>query len=216
MRLHRPFLFVAGSVLCHGGAVILRLRVCAALAECAAMEDDLTPIIDALAALLAGNPWAFESGKLVWRQRDFDPRDGEELIVREFAVSGHLLLVLIGDGRKAIPCKLLGAFAGGEANAGIQIIPERSLKVDKGRGHLAEIKKLKSALAEAAAGNHADRIGCATVDFYKGHEALALSPARVCDAQQRTCVHGHADAEDLARAEVAVCDGGVCKQRLQL
>ena len=54
--------------------------------------------------------------------------------------------------------------------------------VDEGGGHLAPVAELEGALAEAAAGDDADGVGGAAVDFDEGDEAFAVVAARVVDA----------------------------------
>ena len=98
------------------------------------------------------------------------------------------------------------------------------VEVDEGGGHLAEVAMLEGSLAEAAAGDYGDGIGGAAVDFDEGDEALAIgvegavgegAGAGVVDAEAREAEHGHADAEDLAGAEMAVGDFGFVEERVE-
>ena len=82
---------------------------------------------------------------------------------------------------------------------------------------------LEGSLAEAAAGDDRNRICCTAVDFDESDEALAVgvegavgdvAGAGVVDAETREGEHGHANAEDLAGAEVAVSDFGFVEERV--
>ncbi len=85
-------------------------------------------------------------------------------------------------------------------------------EVDEGGGHLAPVAELEGALAEAAAGDDADGVGSAAVDFDKGDEAFAVAAAGLVDAEALAAEHGHAYAEDLAGAEVAVGGFGLLEE----
>ncbi len=98
---------------------------------------------------------------------------------------------------------------------------EFGVEVDEGGGHLAEVAEFEGAFADAGGGDDADGVGGAAVDFDEDDEALAVGVepavgegalAGVLDAEAREGEHGHADAEDLAGAEVAVGNFGVVEK----
>ncbi len=95
------------------------------------------------------------------------------------------------------------------------------VEVDEGGGHLAEVAELEGALADAGGGDDGDGVGGAAVDFDEDDEALAVgvegavgegAEAGVVDAETEEGEHGHADAEDLAGAEVAMGEFGVVEE----
>ena len=91
-------------------------------------------------------------------------------------------------------------------------------EVDEGGGHLAPVAELEGALAEAAAGDDGDGVGGAAVDLDEGDEAFAVGIDEafgVVDAEALAAEHGHADAEDLAGAEVAVGDFGFAEEGVE-
>ena len=85
-------------------------------------------------------------------------------------------------------------------------------EIDEGRGHLAPVAELERALAQPAAGHHADRVGGAAVDLDKGDQALAIAAARLLDAQASAAQHRHAHTQDLSRAKMAVGDFGLAAE----
>ena len=96
---------------------------------------------------------------------------------------------------------LLGGFQCGDADGSVPVA-----EVDEGCGHLAPVAELQRSFAEAAAGDDGDGVGGAAVDLDEGDEALAVGAFGVVDAEALAAQHGHADAKDLAGAEVAVGD----------
>ena len=91
-----------------------------------------------------------------------------------------------------------GVFEGYDAHAAARY------EIDECCGHFAPVAELEGTLAEPAAGDEADCIGGAAVDFDKGYEALAIGTAGVGDSQALKTEKGHAHAEDLPGAQVAV------------
>ena len=57
-------------------------------------------------------------------------------------------------------------------------------------GHFAPVAEFQGALAEAASGDHGDRVGGAAVDFDECDEALAVFAARIVDAELLQAEHG--------------------------
>jgi len=103
-------------------------------------------------------------------------------------------------------------------------VAEFFVEVDEGGGHFAEVAMLEGPLAETAAGDYRDCIRGTAVDFDEGDEALAvgvegavreMAGAGIVDAETREGEHGHADAEDLAGAEMAVGDFGFVEERVE-
>ena len=189
----------------------------AAEADAGAVAFDEAVEVDAFAAEGAGYALAFEAGEFAGWEWDADPVGAEELVVGELAVGLHLLGVLFERGVEFFGAGL-GGFEGYDAEAFVDVGIEWGVEIDEGGGHLAEVAEFQGALADAAAGDYADGVGGAAVDFDEGDEALAVgvevavgegSGARVVDAQLTEGEHGHADAEDLAGAEMAVGYFGV-------
>jgi hypothetical protein len=211
------------------GLVVEGGGVGAGQAEAGAIAFDEAIEVDAFAAAGAGYALAFVAGEFAGRERDADPLGGEELVVGELAVGFHLLRVFFEIGVEFAGAGL-GGFEGYDAEGfvvvlvGIVGVAEFLVEVDEGGGHLAEVAMFEGSLAEAAAGNDRDGIGGAAVDFDEGDEALAIgvegavgegAGAGVVDAEAREAEHGHADAEDLAGAEMAVGDFGFVEERVE-
>ena len=83
-------------------------------------------------------------------------------------------------------------------------------EINESGGHFSPVAEFEGALAEAASGDYRDGVGGAAVDFDESYEALAVFfvAARVFYAELGQAEHGHADAEDLAGAKVAVGEFG--------
>ena len=179
--------------------------------------------VDAFVAEVAGDSLAFEAGEFVGGERDADPGGAEEVVVGELAVGLHLLRIFFEVGVEFAGA-IFGAFEGYDAEAFVVVgVADFLVEVDEGGGHLAEVAELEGSLADAAAGDDSDGVGGAAVDFYEGDEALAvvvegavgeMAGAGVVDVEAREGEHGHADAEDLAGAEMAVGLFGVLEERV--
>jgi hypothetical protein len=184
--------------------------------------------VDAFAATGAGYALAFVAGEFAGGERDAHPFGGEEFVVGEFAVGLHLLRVLFEIGVEVAGAGL-GGFEGYYAEGfvvvlvGVIGVAEFFVEVDERGGHLAEVAMLEGSLAETAAGDYRDCIRCAAVDFDEGDQALAIGAegavgemagAGVVDTETGEGEHGHADAEDLAGAEMAVGDFGFVEERV--
>ena len=191
-------------------------------AEASAVTFDEAVEVDAFVAAVAGDAGAFEAGELAGGKGNADPLGAEEVFVGEVAVGLHLLRVLFEVGVEFAGA-VLGGLEGYDAEALVVVgaVVELGVEVDEGGGHLAEVAELESSLADAAAGDDADCVGGTAVDFYEGDEALAvgvegavgkMAGAGVVDAEAREGEDGHADAEDLAGAEMAVGLFGVVEE----
>jgi hypothetical protein len=176
--------------------------------------------VDAFAAAGAENALAFVSGELAGGERHTDPGFGEEIGVREVAVGVHLLGIFFEVGIELVG-EVFGGFEGDDADGFEVMIAEGLVQVDEGRGHFAEVAEFEGALADAGTGDDADGVSGAAVDLDEDDEALAVgvegavregAGAGVVDAQLLEGKHGHADAEDLAGAEVAVGEFGVVEE----
>jgi len=206
------------------GAVVAGFGVGAGQAEALAVAVDEAVEVDAFVAAVAGDALAFEAGEFVGRERDADPLGAEEIFVGEVAVGFHLLRVFFEVGVE-FAGTVFGGFEGYDAEAFVVVgVAEFLVEVDEGGGHLAEVAELEGSLADAAGGDDADGIGCTAVDFYEGDEALAvgvegavgeMAGAGVVNVEAREGEHGHADAEDLSGAEVAVSDFGVVEEGVE-
>lgn len=157
-------------------------------AEDLSLLSNLATEIDSFAAVFAHDTLALVARQFFRRQVNLDPLNLEELFVTHFAVSEHLLLVLVVKFWMHAPRQLLGRFAGGDSDGAIV------REVDEGRSDLSPIAKLKSTFTQAAAGNYGDGIGGATVDLDKSHGALAVATTRIVDAQFPQPEHRHSDA----------------------
>ncbi len=182
----------------------------AAVAESFSVAEGLAVIVDAFAALRAGDAGGFVPGHLARVNGDGNPLFTEEVCVGEFAVGEHLLLVFVFDVRVEVAGALFGRLESGDAkgfvDGGVPLGREGRGEIDEGCGHLAPVAKFDGALAEAAAGDDGDGVGGAAVDLDIGDEALAVDALWVVDAEAFAAEHSHAYAKDLASAQVAVGD----------
>ena len=144
-------------------------------------------------------------------------------MVGEVAVGLHLLGVLFEVGVEFAGA-VLGSLEGYDAESFVAVVGEGLVEVDEGGGHLAEVAELEGTLAHAAGGDDGDGVGGAAIDFDDGDEALAvgvegavgeMAGARVVNVEPVKGEHGHADAEDLAGAEMAVGDFGFVEERVE-
>jgi len=206
------------------GVVIEGGGVCTGQAEASAITFDEAIEVDAFAAAGAGYALALVAGKFVGGEGDANPFGGEEFDVGEITVGLHLLRVLFQVGVEFTGAGL-GGFEGYYAEGFVVVgVGKFFVEVDEGGGHLAEVTMLEGSLAETAAGDDRYCIRCTTVDFDEGDEALPvgiggsvgeLAWAGVVDAQTLESEHGHADAEDLAGAEMTVGDFGFVEERVE-
>jgi hypothetical protein len=211
------------------GLVVEGGGVGAGEAEALSILFDEAVEVDAFAATGAGYTLTFVAGKFAGGKRDADPLGGEELVVGEIAVGLHLLRVFFEVGVEVAGAGL-GGFEGYYAEGfvvvlvGVVGVAEFFVEVDEGGGHLAKVAMLEGSLAETAAGDDRNGICSTAVDFDEGDEALAIgvegavgemAGAGVVDAETRESEHGHADAEDLAGAEMAVGDFGFVEEGVE-
>ena len=205
--------------------VVEGLGVGAGEAEALVVAVDEAVEVDAFVAEVAGDSLAFEAGELVGRERDSDPGGAEEVFVGEVAVGLHLLRIFFEAGVEGAG-SVFGGFEGYDAEGFVVVgcVGEFLVEVDEGGGHLAEVAELEGSLADAAAGDDSDGVCRTAVDFYEGDQALAvgvegtvgeMAGAGVVDAEAIEGEHGHADAEDLAGAEMAVGLFGVLEERVE-
>jgi len=185
---------------------------------------------DAFSTAGTGDARGFEAGHLFRAEGDADPLRGEKFLVGELAVGAHLGGVFFHLRIKFVGAGF-GAFESGDADgAGSGKIRLRRFgggagaEVDEGGGHLAPVAKFEGALAEAAGGDDGDGVGGAAIDFDDGDEALAvgvegavgeMAGARVVNVEPVKGEHGHADAEDLAGAEMAVSGFGFVEEGVE-
>ena len=174
----------------------------------------LAVVVDAFAADVAGGAGGFVAGHLARMDGNGDPFFTEEIFVGELAVGEHLLLIFVFDVGVEVAGALFGGLEGGDADGfvdgGVAVLSYLSSEVDESCGHLAPVAEFDGAFAEATAGDDGDGVGGAAVDFDEGDEAFAVlwvhQAFGVVDAEALATEHGHADAEDLAGAEMAVGD----------
>lgn len=205
------------------GLVVEGFGVGAGEAEALAVAVDEAVEVDAFVAAVAGDALAFEAGEFVGWEMDADPFGAEEVGVGELAVGLHLLCVFF-EVRVELAGAIFGGFEGYDAEAFVVVgVAEFLVEVDEGGGHLAEVAELEGSLADTAAGDDSYCVCCAAVDFDEGDQALAvgvegavgeMAGAGVVEVEAGEGEHGHADAEDLAGAEMAVSLFGVVEQRV--
>ena len=207
----------------------------AALAESLVVASDFAVVVDAFSALVAGDAGGFVAGHLAGVEGNLDPLFGEEVFDGQLAVGEHLLLILVGYVRVKVAGALLGRLAGGDADGfvgGVGVGEGRCegwvnqrVQVDEGGGHFAPVAEFEGSFAEATAGDDADGVGGAAVNLEEGDEALAIEVGGavgerfglgVRDAQALEAKDGHADAEDLAGAEVAVGQFGLADEGVEV
>jgi hypothetical protein len=190
-------------------------------AEALVVAVDEAVEVDAFVATVAGDALAFEAGEFVGGERDADPLGGEEVGDGKVVVGLHLLRIFFEVGVE-FASAFLGGFESYDAESFVVVgVAEFLVEVDEGGGHLAEVAKLEGSLADAATGDDSDGVGGTAIDFYEGDEALAvgvegavgeMAGAGVVEVEAVEGEHGHADAEDLAGAEMAVGLFGVVEQ----
>src|SRR5271170_6140678 len=96
-RGFRAGLVVCGELFRRERPVVAGVTVSATLAEGLAVAMDLAVVVDAFAALLAGDTGGFVPGHLARVNGNGDPLFAEEIRVGHLAVGEHLLLVLVFD-----------------------------------------------------------------------------------------------------------------------
>jgi hypothetical protein len=126
----------------------------------------------------ADNTFAFISGKFFRGQIDFHPLRGEKIVVGHFAISQHLLLFLYSSSG-CICAPGLWTILWPRCGCLCQCSRRRRWPP------FSPVAELQRALAQAAAGDHRDGIGRATIDLHKSDQALAVFAARVVDAKFR-------------------------------
>ncbi len=154
---------------------------------------------------VADHAFAFVSGKFFRRQFDFHPLRGEQIVVGDFAVGQHLLLVLVFDFRMHLASQRFRRFFGRDADG------FAAVHVDECRCNFSPVAELQRALAQAASGDYGDGVGGAAVDLDEGDQTLAVFAVRIVDAEFLQAEHGEAHAEDLAGAEMSVGLFGVAE-----
>ena len=174
----------------------------AAAAEGAAVSEDFAFEGDAFATFGAYDALALVARKLVLGKIDLHPFMREQLVVRQFAIGEHLLLVFVVEFGVHLSREGLGRFERCNANG------PAGLNVDEGCRHFAPIAKLERAFAETAIGDESDGIGGATIDLDECDDAFAVGTLRIIDAKQLETVHRESHAENLSGAEMTVRNRG--------
>src|SRR3984957_11480743 len=108
-------------------------------AKCSSTAQVLPIIINAFAALRAGDPSRLIARHLTRMNWDRHPLFMEEVLIRKLAISKHLLLIFILDMRKEFTSTLFGRFKRSNTNGfkhGCTVLRcERQIEVDEGSGH---------------------------------------------------------------------------------
>ena len=165
--------------------------------------------VDAFSTTRTDHAIGSVAGEFGGLHADLDRLQAEEMGVIELAIGEHLLLTLVFNFGVEFAGEVARGFESDDADA------FASREVDKGGGHLAPIAKLEGSLAEAAAGDHADGVGGAAIDFHEGDEALAVGAERVVDAEILEAEEGHTDPEYLASAHVPVGGLGALEEGVE-
>ena len=97
LRVFRAGLAVCGELFRGEGLVVASVGCGAGFAEDLFVAADLAVVVDAFAALGAGDAGGFVAGHLARVDGDGDPLFAEEVGVGEFAVGEHLLLIFVFD-----------------------------------------------------------------------------------------------------------------------
>ena len=162
------------------------------------VRANLAAEVDAFAAFFTHDSFPFVSGEFFRRQFDFHPLLREKIIVGDFAVSQHLLLVFIFDFRMHLARQRLRRFFGSNTNR------FADADIDERRGNFSPIAKLQCPLAQAASSDDRNCIGGATVDFHESDKAFAIFAARIVDAEFLQTQHRQPHAEDLPGAKMSM------------
>ena len=210
---------VCGKIFLAERLVVAGLGEGAALAENRSIAPYLAVVVDALAAGLAGDTGRLVARHLARMDWHTDPLFAEEVCVKHLAVGEHLLLIFLFDMGEQFASTLLGGLKCGDANRlvgrGFAAGRQRRGEIDEGSRHLSPVAELDGALAQPAAGNDGDGVGRAAVDLDKRDQTLSVPPLGIIDSETLTSEHGHADAENLPGAEVAVGDFGFVEESLK-
>ena len=204
---------VSGDLFGAEGLVVAGLGRGAALAESAARcvlhVTHFAVVVDAFAALRTDDAGGFVAGHLAGVERNADPLFAEEVGVGKFAVGEHLLLVLVFDVWVEFAGALLGGFEGGDADGACRRLSgEQSTKVaailPQSRNLMARLPRrqpVTTAMASVAQRSISTKV-----------TRRLRSAALVVDAEALAAEHGHADAENLPGAEMAVSEFGFVKE----
>ena|SRR5579859_2833300 len=197
-----PFLYLPGT------EKILRLqdsveRLVIGFSGAGAAEDfviaaNFAAEIDSLSADFTGHALTFVPGKFLGWQINFDPLCCEQVVIGDFTVSEHLLLILVCDLGMELAGQRLRRFFRSDADG------FTSGYVDERCGDFAPVAEFQCALAKAASGNDGDRVGSTAVDFHECNQALAVVALWIVDAKFLQAEHCEANAQDLAGADVSV------------
>ena len=183
--------------------------MCATQAELLAGKFLVPTEVDAFSTAGADDAIGFVTGQFGWIDVDAHAIDTEQTRVIEFAIREHLLFAFAFDFGVKLASEIARSFKCDDADAGIL------REIDEGSGHFAPVAEFQGAFAEAAPGDHADGVGGAAVDLDEGDEALAVGTERIFDTESFEAEEGHAHAEDLAGAYVAVGGFGALKEALE-
>src|SRR5262245_13809670 len=163
-------------------------------ADRSSVLSDLSPVVDPLPAELAGDPLP---GSVEPAGHDRHSLGPEQLDVWHHPIRRNLGGARLGLPRRPSGDERSRVIAGRD--------PDRLLSghVHEGGRHLSVVEELERPLAEAHAGERLDGVCRAAVDLDEHHQGLAAR-ARPVDAERAATGQHHADAEDLARAEMPV------------
>lgn len=204
--------------------VVDRRWVGARKAEALAIAHNESIEVDAFAAACAGEAFAFVPGKLAGIEWNAHPLLREEFDVWELPIGAHLRFVLVEFGIELFGA-LLRTFECDDADSFVEVGAELRIEVDEGCCHLAPVAQLQCTLAHAGTGNDGDSVCRAAVDLDEDYGSLAVwvelaveqcAFAWRANPEATHREHRHANAEDLAGAEMAVRNFGLVKKFVEL
>lgn len=168
------------------------------MAENTAFAPNLAMVIDAFPACFAHNALTLEARHFFGPNFDDHLLPGEQFVITKFAISEHLLCVLVLEFRMQPAGQIFRGFKSCDADGAL------GLKIDKRRRHFSPVAELQSTLAEPAPGHDADSIGSTSIDLDVSHQSLAIGATWILDAQLTQTAERHANSEHLACAEMTM------------
>jgi hypothetical protein len=185
------------DVAAHSGGLVVTFAGAGA-AEGLTAADDFPLEIDSFAADSAEGAGLFVAGEVFGAELDADPLGGEKLVVGQFSIGHHLLLVLVFDFGMELASTVLRGLEGDDADGSI------GFQVAECGRHFAEIAEFQGPFSEATSGNDTDSVGGTAVDFNECYQAFAVLAGGIVESQEGETVEGHTETEDLAGADVPV------------
>lgn len=134
------------------------------------------------------------AGKIGVRNGDLHPKFSKKLISGQFAIGVHLPAAFALDFREQPIRRFPGAVEGCDADGAL------ILEIDEGGGHFAPVAEFQGTSAEPTAGNEADSIGGAAVNFNVCEQAFSVASMGLGNSEPLETKQGHAHPEYLTGA----------------